>query len=301
MNSIEITISSIIFMIFLGFVLKKINLLKENDIDSLNKIVINVAFPCMIFNAMYGADLNLLPKLGILPFIILGSSLIVGVISYILLKASGYSKKKLWSVLITVVLGNTGFIGVPVSLVVLGSQGLIRAIFCDISSSVIFLILSFILVFLFGGTLKKALKKILLFPPLWAIIFGILFNLWNIQIGPVFDNIITYLAGAAIPLIMISLGVSIKIDGLRWNKMMVTFTSIMKLLVFPLVTMVIVIFLGSSSLEYNIPIIQAAMPSGMLTLVLAVSYDLDFRLTSDCILISTLFSLITLPIIISII
>ena len=32
--------------------------------------------PCMIFHAIYSADLSLLPKLGILPFIILALSVI---------------------------------------------------------------------------------------------------------------------------------------------------------------------------------------------------------------------------------
>lgn len=301
MNSVEITIFSIILMVFLGFTLKKINLLKESAVDSLNKIVINICLPCMVFNVLYMADISLLPKLGILPLILISSSLIIGSISYILLKIFGYSNKKIWSILITVVLGNTAFMGFPVNMGIFNHDGLIRAIFCDMASMITFLILSFILVIVFGGTLKKAVKKILFFPPLWAVVFGIILNIFSLPIGPILDNVITYLAGGAIPLIMISLGLSIRFDGLKWNKFMITFTSIMKLFIFPLITCIIVLFLNLSGLEYNVTIIQAAMPSGMLAMVLAVTYGLDFRLTSDCILMNTLFSLLTLPILISII
>jgi predicted permease len=52
-------------------------------------------------------------------------------------------------------------------------------------------------------------------------------------------------------------------------------------------------------LEFNISLIQAAMPSGMFALVLAITYDLDFRLTSDCIFTNTLLSLITIPILVA--
>ena len=63
----------------------------------------------------------------------------------------------------------------------------IRAIFCDISTSCIFLILSFILVLKFGGCVKGAFKKILTFTPLWAIILALIFNCLSISIPQVFD------------------------------------------------------------------------------------------------------------------
>ena len=70
MNTIETTILSIVIMIGLGYILKKIDFLSDKDIDSLNKIVINLLLPCMIFSALYSADLSLLPKLSILTVLI---------------------------------------------------------------------------------------------------------------------------------------------------------------------------------------------------------------------------------------
>ena len=71
MNAIEITIISIVLMIGLGYFLKRIDFLSEKDIDPLNKIVMYILMPCMIFSALYSADMSLLPTLGILPFVIL--------------------------------------------------------------------------------------------------------------------------------------------------------------------------------------------------------------------------------------
>ena len=62
----RIIIVSIIVMILIGTLSKKIGLLKENDVETLNNIVINIALPCMIFNALYTADVSLLPRLSIL-------------------------------------------------------------------------------------------------------------------------------------------------------------------------------------------------------------------------------------------
>lgn len=301
MNAIEITILSIVLMIALGYFLKRIDFLSFKDVDSLNNIVIYILLPCMIFHALYTADLSLLPQLGILPFVILASSFITGIISYFILKAFNISDKRLWSILITVMIANTGFMGYPVSLGIYGHEGFLRAIFCDTATMAIFLILSFVLILKFGGNIKTAIKKIALFPPLWAIVFGILLNLTNIPIGPVIDNTVNYLGNGAIPLIMLSLGISIDLEGLRRSKSAIIFTSIVKLAFFPFIAFLIVSFLGLSDLQYEVSIVEAAMPSGMLSMLLAITYKLDFELTSDCILINTVFSLVTLPIIIMLI
>lgn len=298
MNEIEITILSIILMIGIGYVLKRIDFLSEKDINPLNKIVMNILLPCMIFSALYSSDLSLIPKLGILPFVILISSFVTGLVSFVILKKLGYDDKKLWSVLVTVMIANTAFMGYPVNLGIFGHEGFLRAIFCDIATMCIFLILSFVLVIKFGGTVKKAIRRIALFPPLWAIVFGLGLNILNVSIGPVLDNTVRYLGNGAIPLIMISLGLSIDLGGLSRSKSMVAFTSVMKLVFFPAVAFVAVLFLGLSDLQYTVAVVEAAMPSGMLSLVLAITYNLDYELTSDCILINTVISLITLPVII---
>lgn len=301
MNNIEITILSIVLMIAIGYVLKRIDFLSDDDVPTLNNIVIYILLPCMIFSALYSADLSLLPKLGSLPFIILTSSFITGIISYFILKRFNLSDIQLWSVLVTVMIANTAFMGYPINLGIYGNEGFLRAIFCDIATLIIFLLLSFVLVLKFGGSVKTAVKKIAFFPSLWAIILGIILNLSHIPIGPVLDNTISYLGNGAIPLIMLSLGISIDLAGIKRSKNMIIFTSIMKLALFPIIAFFIVSFLGFVDLEFKVSIIEAAMPSGMMSLILSITYKLDYELTSDCILINTVISLVSLPLIIMLI
>lgn len=298
MNAIEITILSIILMIGLGYVLKRIDFLSNKDIDSLNNLVIYILLPCMIFSALYDADLSLLPTLGILPFVILFSSFVTGIFSYIILKQFNLSDKIIWSILVAVMIANTAFMGYPINLGIYGHEGLLRAIFCDIATMCIFLILSFILVLRFGGSTKAAVKKIALFPSLWAIVLGIILNLVHIPIGPVLANTVNYLGNGAIPLIMLSLGISLDLSGLKRSRNFIIFTSIMKLIFFPAVAFMVVNFLGLVDLQYNVSVIESAMPSGMLSLILAISYKLDYELTSDCIFIDTVISLVSIPVII---
>ena len=156
MNAIEVTILSIIIMIAIGYILKRFDFFSSEDTNLLNKIVINLLLPCMIFNGLYSADLSLISKLGILPFVMLATSFFTGLISFIILKYFNYDDKKLWSVMVTIMIANTAFMGYPVTLGIFGYDGFIRAIFCDISTSCIFLMLSFILVLKFGGSVKGA-------------------------------------------------------------------------------------------------------------------------------------------------
>ena len=202
--------------------------------------------------------------------------------------------------MVTVMIANTGFMGYPVTLGIFGQDGFLRAIFCDIATSFIFLALSFVLIMKFGGTARTAVKKITFFPPLWAVILGLGFNFLNVPIGPVLDNTIDYLGQGAIPLIMIALGLSIDFSAIKRSKYMIAFTSVMKLAFFPFVAFIISSQIGLIDLQFKISIVESAMPSGMMSLLLAITYKLDHELTSDCILINTVISLITLPIIIMI-
>ena len=292
----RIIIVSIIVMILIGSLSKKIGLLKEEDVETLNNIVINIALPCMIFNALYGADVSLLPRLSILTVYMLITSLIVGVLTYFVLKSLRWDKRKIWSVIIVVVLGNTGFLGYPITQGIFGNEGMIRAVFCDISTSIIFVLLSFLLILIFDGELKVAIKKILTFLPLWSIILGILFNVFNIPITSLGSTVVSYLAGATIPLIMISLGVSLKLEGLRNHFKEVSLASIIKLIAYPLIGAGVLSLLNITGFEHTIGFIEATMSSAMIGLVLSITYKLDWELTSDCIFTSTLFSLVTIPI-----
>jgi len=294
------TIIVILIMIFLGYFLKRVDILNEKDIDVLNKLVIYAALPCLVFSSLYLADLSNIGTFIIMPVINIIIGIILGIIIFSLLSIKKYSKKAKWSIIVPIVIGNTGFLGFPIILGIFGQVALIKAIFYDMGTLIMFLALSIILMANFGGTLKVVIKRILAFPPLWATILGISFNFLNIPIGGIIEETLGYLAAATIPIIMISLGLSLKFDGLKDNLKVLSLGSATILLISPLFAFIIVNLLGFSGMVYNVAIVEAGMPSAMLALVLALNYKLDSNLVSDFLIFSTIFSLITLPIIIGI-
>lgn len=300
MSNVLSTIVVILAMIFLGYFLKRIDLLHVKDINVLNKVAINVAMPCLIFSSLYAADLSNISNLAIMPIVSLSVGAISTIIIFIILKMKGFSKKRFWGAVIPVTIGNTAFLGFPIVLGVFGQIGLLRAIFYDMGTLIMFLSLSIILMINFGGTFKEIAKKILSFPVLWGVILGISFNILNIPIGMIVDDFIGYLAAAAIPIIMISLGLSLQFKGLKKNLKVAGLDVFVKLFIAPIIALILVTLLGLSGIEYKIAIIEAAMPSGILTLILAVTYKLDFKIAANCSIVTTIFSLLTLPIIIGI-
>ncbi|MGL4670152.1 MAG: AEC family transporter [Methanobacteriaceae archaeon] len=290
-------ILTIIAMILVGYVLKKAKILKLSEITTLNNLAIYVFLPCLIFASVYKTDISIFPKLVIMPLIGVSISFILATIVFLVATAKKLPKEKKWGIIIPVALGNTAFLGFPFCLGLFGDAGLIRAIFYDIASLTTFLSLSLILMLEFGGNAKDVIKEILSFPVLWALILGILANISNVNLDVMIIDVINYLGAATIPVIMISLGVSLQFGKIKENLLMATLISSVKLFIAPIIAFIIVTSIGLTGLENNVAIIEAAMPAGMLSLPLAVKYKLDFKLTADCVFIATALSLITLPII----
>ncbi len=95
---------------------------------------------------------------------------------------------------------------------------------------------------------------------------------------------------------MISLGLSINLEGLYRNRNIVLGT-IVKLVIFPIIVIILGILFGVAGLDFQVMVTQAAMPSSMMSLFLAINHKLDYRVTTDIIFTNTLISLVTLPII----
>ncbi|PKL67092.1 MAG: transporter [Methanobacteriales archaeon HGW-Methanobacteriales-1] len=294
------TILAIIIMVFLGYGMRMSGLLKYGDAKSLNKIVVNLAIPSLIFMALYRIDISVIPSLIPIPLICILIGLISGLIAYFWGKMKGYSKKTLWSIMLPVIMLNSGFLGYPIALGVFGVNGLVRAIFYDLGSILVFIGLGIILLAIFGGSKRDVLNRAMLFPPLWSIILGLMANYFNFPIGFVLSDVLTFLSGAAIPLIMISLGLSMELKGIKEHLTDAAFVSVARLIISPALAVLIVSIFGLGGLERTVTIMEAAMPSAMLSVVLAITYDLDIKLTASCVFFSTILSLITLPLVLSI-
>lgn len=307
MNPIE-NILSIVLMVALGYFLKRKDIVNTSDVEVLNKLVMNLFLPSLVFLAIFNADSSYFLNLSLLPLFNIAIGIIMGVISFVIFnKILGYDLKKTLSVVVVCAIMNTAFLGFPVTLGTYGQIGLLNAVFFDMGTSIMFILLSLLFINIFGGSLKDTIIDVLKFPVLIALILGIIANLINLNLDFLVVDVLSYLSSAAIPVIMIALGISLNFKTIKTNSYIASYTILSKLIIAPIIALIIIITLNTTGLlnigelTKNIILLESAMPSAMLALTLAIEYDLDFNLTAACVFSTTIVSLITLPIIISII
>lgn len=295
------TFLTIFVILLIGFIAKRSDFISESEGVTINKVVVNLAMPCLVFNSLYSENMSLLPVLGKFPIVGFITAFICFIISYYILTLMDLPDKQKWAIISVVIMGNTGFVGFPVISGVFGSSGLLRAIFFNITDVLMMVVVYLMFVIKFGGSYGKAIERIIRFPVLWALIIGVVFSFYNVSIGPVLSNVIKYLADMTIPLIILSLGLSMKFDNIR-DKIGLTLTgTVLKLFLYPFISFFIIKLLGLTGFNSTIALVESAMPSAMLAISYVMEFKLDTELTSSIIVLDTLISLVTLPILISII
>ncbi len=293
----------IILLILTGYLSKYFNILKESDRTVLNNIVVYIAMPSTIFlTIMKNVSPIDLPQFLKLPILIFLTFVLCGMIGYIIGKFLKLNKKSLGGLVLVCALGNTGFLGYPIIYGFYGPDGLTRAIFCDMGSVFASLLFGTYIGIKFGENHndKSVIRELLKFPPLMTGVFStiLVFFGYNICNFPdFFIKTLNYLSNATIPLIMLSLGLSLSPSSAKFGTMYGIIASFVRLGIAPLIVFILSYALLITGLEKNVLILESAMPSAMMSLVFAVLYELDIKLVSSACFITTVVSLMVLPII----
>ena len=290
----------IIFLILLGWGLKNLGLLSEKDKVSLNNIVIYVGIPALIFNSMLQnirAD-ELGSYFKLTAFIIL-ISLIGTALSFVVGK---YFLKLKPTTLAAFVLvcacGNTAFMGFPIVSGFYGTDGFTRAIFCDVATLMILVPLATYLGAKIGGQKTNMFKQILKFPPVFSWILALVLILFgvNMNMMPSFiSSILELLSGIVVPVIMISLGISLSPKYLKIALIPAAAVTAIHLIIAPLAGILALPLFQFAELDKKVAVMEAGMPPAMTPIVFAEIYGFDTKLISAATFLATAVSLATIP------
>lgn len=152
-----------------------------------------------------------------------------------------------------------------------------------------------------GEMAAKWAKKLFKSPFFVAIVIGILLFLLPVTLPAVIDKSIDFLANLNTPLAMFVTGIylaqtDIKKMFLRGRLYAI---SILRLVIIPLVAMVFLCLLPASMTELKMALlIAAACPVGTNVAVYAQLYDCDYPYAVETVVISTLLSIVTIPVIV---
>ena len=290
----------IIFLILLGWSLKNLGLLSEKDKVSLNNIVIYVGIPALIFNSMLQnvrAD-ELVSYFKLTMFIIL-ISLIGTALSFVVGKHILKLKPtSLAAFILVCACGNTAFMGFPIISGFYGTEGFTRAIFCDVATLMILVPLATYLGAKIGGKKTNMIKQILKFPPVFSWILALALILLGVNMDMMpsfFSSILELLSGIVVPLIMISLGISLSPKYLKIALIPAAAVTAIHLVIVPLAGVLALPLFQFAELDKKVAVMEAGMPPAMTPIVFAEIYGFDTKLISAATFLATAVSLATIP------
>lgn len=285
---------SILILIFLGVLLRKIKLLKFEDAQVLNNIIVYLSMPALVFYAIYTSDLSWsFFKITLLAFLIMGISL---TIAWVAGRRFSLKPTTFGALLLVCTFGNTGYIGYTLSLEVYGKSGLVKAFFYDIfGTAVVLFTVGLYIAETYGEHSEpiKKLKEIATFPPLLALVLAVILK--GVALPTVILKPVDYLGKTAIPLIMLSVGLSLKIAEIRVHAYLIGFVCLLKLLLAPFIAFFIGQGLAMPVDMLKIAVLEASMPAAMFSLIIGAKYKLDVDFLPAAIVTTTLLSLISIP------
>ena len=271
-------------IILVGYAIGKY---KKVDIQAFVDLIVYIAGPCLIFASISRSDINL-TDFTTIAGAALAIILIMALATSLIFKLTNSDKKGLY---LPMVFGNTSYLGYPVALFAFGMDGLSRAVVYDMMNSLVVFSLGIYIVH-HKNELQEAFKV----PLLYAVVIGLVVNLLQIPVPDLVFTPIELIGMITIPLALLVLGyklTEIKISAAK----IAILASVFRIGGGVLVALAIINLLSIDGLVKDIIVLQAAMPSAVMAMILAAKYNRDASLVASVVLITTVLSMISIPII----
>lgn len=297
-------ILSSLIMIFIlivpGFIFKKKDIISEEQNAGINNIVVNLTWPCLVINAMQMPfSMQVLKDSGYILVVCLVIFAILFLISFPFAKLIKLSKTKQYLTVFMLLFGNTGFIGIPVIKALYGTDAIFYAAIVELVNDILIFTVGIMLIQMSAGAKLRADLKQCLNPGLIGVLIGLALFLLNIQLPELIGGSIEMIGNATTPLTMFVIGY--QLGGLKlkevtgdWQMYAVCFV---KLLIVPIITLLLVkMWAGDFSLLEKVLIIGFAMPVGAVAAIFSSQYKGESAFATKTVLMSTVCSLVTIPI-----
>ncbi len=202
------------------------------------------------------------------------------------------------SFILAAMAGNTGYLGYPVILTVVGNQYFAWALFYDLLGTTLGVyILGVALAARFSGSVQnhgQIAKAILINPAIWSFGFGLLWR--NVAIASLAEFCLDKLAWSMVALSLVLIGMRLvqlnSWHNLRW----VGISLGIKMLLVPLILGSTLPLFGLTGATAQVIVLQMAMPPAFATLVLAETFNLDRDLSVTALAVGVMLLLVTLPV-----
>lgn len=256
--------------------------------EMVTHLVTAVGVPCLVFATLIKVDIDLSA---------LGRMAIATVVAVVAMAIAGAAILKLWgqsirAFLPSMVFPNTGNMGLPLAMLAFGPEGMALAV----SYFTVCIIFQFTLgVALSAGTMS--IPALLRVPTIYAMAIALIFKSGGWAVPAWAFNTIEILSGFTIPLMLITLGIS-----LQQLKVAQAFKSTMvaltRLLLGFAAAWGVGLALGFEGDMLGVLILQSTMPVAVFNYLFAQRYDTEPEAVAGAVVLSTVISFATMPILI---
>ncbi len=257
------------------------------DHGFVTKLITNFSGPCLIFSVFSQAQIDA-GTLGVV-----AGAMALCVLAFAAIGTAGlkFLKLPIRVYLPALITPNVGNMGLPISLFAFGQEGLAYAVAVMATLTITCFTLN---IWIASGRASPldSLKQ----PMIWATFLGALVIVADLEIPRWLDNTTSILGGIAIPLMLVALGVSIaelKVEHIKRSLALGAWRIGMGFAVGWLV----VALLGLEGTAASVLIVLASMPAAVFTFLFAQLYDQRPAEVASMIVMSTLISMATLPLI----
>ncbi|HVO70326.1 MAG TPA: AEC family transporter [Aggregatilineaceae bacterium] len=270
------------------------------DARSLSRLIIYLFGPFFVFQGIAQAQLSGDEAGRIVAAASLGSLLMV-LTAWGVARLSGFDLQLASAFMLTCVLINAGNYGIAFNRFAFGAPGEERAMIYFVVTSVVSNTFGVYLASRGNHSTRRALFNVLKVPLPYAVLLGLVAHIERVQLPVPLDRATGLFSQATVPAMLVVLGLQLSRASVRGRLQPILMATGMRLVIAPVITQGLVLLLGVSGLTRQVVIIQSAMPTAVMTSVLATEFGADSELVSATILVSTLASVITLSVLLSLI
>ena len=303
-------------LIAVGFVCQRIKMLTEEVNKKMADIVMYFVTPCVIINAFASTVyeraelLQILKNIGVVAVIAVVVHVVMIVVVQFVFRFQDEDKRRIMR--FAAVFSNAGFIALPLAQALIDTDtchegALYAAVYLAVFNIVLW---TWGLADMSGEKGAMNLNKILLNPGIIGVVVGLLLftsplymtvgGIVGIRLPGVLMDAIAAMSALNLPLPMFMVGYYLgKADILaafkdKWSYLCMA----LRLLVFPLAALVVMYTLGVRGNVLTVCVLGTCAPVGATTTIFAAKFDRDTELSVRLVSLSTVLSLITMPVIV---
>jgi len=283
-------LSKIFLFVFIGYLIGKI---RKGFIRALVAMVIDgslyLFIPLFFFLSMWesSADFLVTKKVAII-----GISVVVacGLMAYLF---SIFYRVEFRQICLPIMFMNTIYLGIPINTLFFGREGMTYAVIYSLTEGLLSFTIGIYLV-----SRKERFLQVIKMPLIYAALVGVVLNQGKLGVPVILLNISQRLKDVVLPA-MVGL-VGYQLNFMRWRQFkLVNVGVLLRVGGGFLVALILVRLLDLSGPAASVALISSALPSAVITYVFAKKYEADADFAAGMILVGTLLSMVTVPLIVS--